>query len=81
MGARQKQAVARAAEMVIQRLEERRMLSATLEEGTWTIEAEDDRNHIISVDVSPTNSSKLKLTIDGKVIGSVLISDLDSVEI
>ncbi|HEV8605386.1 MAG TPA: beta-propeller domain-containing protein [Tepidisphaeraceae bacterium] len=76
-----RRSIARAAEMVVQRLEERRMLSATLDEGTWTIDVDDDRNHVISVDVSPTNASKLKLTIDGKIIGSVLIADLESVEI
>jgi uncharacterized secreted protein with C-terminal beta-propeller domain len=84
MGARIKSGrrdIVRAAEAVVQRLEERRMLSATLDEGTWTIEVDDDRNHVISVDVSPNNPSKLKLTIDGKIIGSVLIADLESVQI
>src|SRR5882762_2880275 len=38
-----KKAVVRAAEAVIERLEERRMLSVTLHEKTWMIEMKDDR--------------------------------------
>ena len=49
-------AVSQAAEMVLQRLEERRMLSVTLDQGTWTIDTEDDRNHVISVDVNAANT-------------------------
>src|SRR5207249_3177525 len=51
-------AVAKAVEMVVQRLEERRMLSVTLDDGTWTIDTEDNRNHVISVDL---NAAKTKL--------------------
>src|SRR5947209_1824061 len=72
--------IATAAEMIVQRLEERRMLSATLEDRIWTIVTDNDRNHVISVDVNPANT-KLKVTIDGKAAGSVLIADIDSVEI
>ena len=81
MGSRNtKPAVAQAAEMVVQRLEERRMLSVTLDEGTWTIDTEDDRSHVISVDLNAAKT-KLQVTIDGKTAGSVLIADIDSVEI
>jgi len=66
--------------MVIQRLEERRMLSVTLDEGTWVIETEDDRSHVISVDLNAART-KLQVTIDGKAAGSVAIADVDSVEI
>ncbi len=83
MGARNPKtpaAVAQAAEMVVQRLEERRMLSVMVDDGTWTIAMENDRNHVISVDVN-ASKTKLQVTIDGKVAGSVLIADIDSVEI
>src|SRR5947207_2720061 len=73
--------VTHAAEMVVQRLEERRMLSVSLDDGIWTIAAGDDRNHVIVVDVLPTNTKKLRATIDGKVAGTVAIADVDSVEI
>src|SRR5213595_3114949 len=80
MAVRQKPAVAQAAEAVIQRLEERRMLSVSVEDRTWMIATDDDRSHVISVDVNATNT-KLKVTIDGKAAGSVAIADIDSVEI
>src|SRR5205085_11820037 len=73
-------AVAQAAEMVVQRLEERRMMSVTLDEGTWTIATENDKNHVISVDLNAVKT-KLLVTIDGKASGSVLIADVESVEI
>jgi len=80
MGAKQKLAMVRAAEAVIERLEERRMLSVTLHEKIWMIEMKDDRNHVISVDLTPSKS-KLQVTIDGKIAGSVAIADLESVQI
>src|SRR6266487_782398 len=40
-------AVAKAAEMVVQRLEERRMMSVSLHEKTWMIEVKNDQNHVI----------------------------------
>src|SRR6267378_3459899 len=83
MGARHQNklaAVARAAEMVVQRLEERRMLSVSLHEKTWMIEMKDDQNHVISVDLTPSKT-KLQVTIDGKIAGSIAIADIKSVQI
>ncbi|HEV8290907.1 MAG TPA: hypothetical protein VGP94_03255, partial [Tepidisphaeraceae bacterium] len=81
MGARQQAAVARAVEMVVQRLEERRMLSAVLEDGIWYVEADDDQSHVITIELNPKNPAKIRAVIDGQVIGSVAIADIDWVEV
>jgi uncharacterized secreted protein with C-terminal beta-propeller domain len=80
MGARRKQAVARAAEVVIQRLEERRMLSVSLQENRWLIEMNNDQNHVISVDLNAAKT-KLQVTIDGKLAGSIAVARVKSVRI
>src|SRR5258706_7616038 len=71
----------RATDFVLQSMEARRMLSATLEDGVWTIEADNDKNHTITVDIHPTNSAKLRAVIDGKVVGTALRDEIDWVEI
>src|SRR4051812_24169807 len=76
-----KKAIAQATEVVIQRLEERRMLSVSMEDGIWYVEADDDKNHVITIDVNPRNDQKIRALIDGKVVGSVAIDDIDWVEI
>ena len=84
MGARHQKiqaAVAQAAEMVIQRLEERRMLSVYLEDGIWYVEADDDQNHVITIELSPSNPKKIRAVIDGEVAGTIAISQIDWVEV
>ena len=72
-------AVAEAAEMVIQRLEERRMLSVSLEDGSWYVEIDNNQNHVITIDVNPRNSKMLRALIDNKVAGTVAIDDINCV--
>src|SRR3954465_9796441 len=74
-------AVAQAAEMVIQRLEERRMLSVSLGDGTWDVEIDNNQNHVITIDVNPRNSKMIRALIDNKVAGAVAIDDINCVEI
>src|SRR5258705_8022127 len=82
MGAKQKLAMVRAAEAVIERLEERRMLSVALDaDGIWTIRPEGKQDHSIIIDVSPSESTKLRVTIDGKQAGSAAIADILYVDV
>src|SRR5437773_8173514 len=76
-----KRNITQAAEIVVQSLESRRMLSATLDEGTWTIELDDNKSHTIKIDYAPKNADKLRALIDGKVIATASISEIDYIEI
>jgi Ca2+-binding RTX toxin-like protein len=56
------------------------MLSVSVHDQTWMIEMKGGRNHVISVDLTPAKT-KLQVTIDGKLAGSVAIGHIKSVHI
>jgi len=80
-GKKRRETVWRAAEMAVQRLEARRLLSATLEDGSWEIETDDDLAHTITIDTVPNKPSRLRALIDGEVVGTVNKADVDWVDI
>src|SRR2546422_2585330 len=78
---RGKRAIIAAAECVMQTLERRELLSSVIKGGVWKIRADSDEGAAIVVQVSPKDSGKLQLWIDGKKIDEVKEGRIHGIEI
>jgi uncharacterized secreted protein with C-terminal beta-propeller domain/Ca2+-binding RTX toxin-like protein len=71
-------AVRRATQTIVEQLEQRRMLSANLEDGQWGVEVDYSLSvgvHIV-IDVDPNDAAYLRARINGKRVSTVAADDV-----
>src|SRR5688572_19370061 len=73
--------VARAAEAVVHGLEQRRMLSAVVEDGVWYVDVDNNRDHAITIEKNPNHPGKVRAIIDGQVAGSAVLANIEGIEV